>query len=117
MRIRRIATAAATSLVAIVVALAIPTSQLRTVSFIEWCCCGNPAKCHCPHEKPKAPNDQPTMGTCHDTEVRVVAPQLPSFAASDVALAAPPVHAMPAPILALASPHAPPSPARPSAPS
>lgn len=116
MRIRRIATAAATGLVAIIVALAIPTSQLRTISFVSWCCCGNPATCHCPHEKPPQ-TDQSTMRTCHHTEVPVVAPQLPSFPVPEVALATPVVRATRAPVFALASPRAAPPPARPAAPS
>ncbi|MEO8552157.1 MAG: hypothetical protein ABI678_19400, partial [Kofleriaceae bacterium] len=65
MKIRRIATAAATVWVAIVVALALPVSQLRTVTTVnEKCCCPDPASCHCPPHSKDAPGC-PQMKTCH----------------------------------------------------
>lgn len=117
MKIRRIATAAATVWVAIVVALALPVSQLRTVTTIaEKCCCPDPANCHCPPHGKDAPGC-PQMKSCHRVEHDVVAPQLPAFAAPAVAIAPAPVAivAIAAPLLA--APHASPIARRPDAPS
>jgi hypothetical protein len=114
--IRRAAAWVSTVLVALAVALAVPVSQLRTISIIKSCCCPDPAHCHCPDHKPD-PSSQPSMRACHNTERAVVAPQLPAFSAPVVEVAVAPVlsigtlhHASPAP-------HAAPPPARPDAPS
>ena len=117
MKIRRIATAAATVWVAFVVALALPVSQLRTVATVhEKCCCPDPANCHCPPQNKDAPGT-PQMKTCHRVSHDVVAPELPAFAppvvahvpaaARIVALVATPLNA----------PHAAPIARRPDAPS
>ncbi|MEO6776372.1 MAG: hypothetical protein ABI467_25745 [Kofleriaceae bacterium] len=116
MRIRPLATAAATVLVAIVVALAVPVSQLRTVTTIsERCCCPDPAQCHCP--RPSDPAQSPQLKHCHNVSHDVVAPQLPVF--SPPAFAAAPVTTR---IVAIAvtpipAPHAAPASRRPDAPS
>jgi hypothetical protein len=102
--------------VAIAVALAVPVSQLRTVSVILACCCPDPASCHCPDHKTDAPA-QPAMRACHNSERSVIAPQLPAFHAPVVAIATAPARAMIALDHAIAAPHPSPPPARPDAPS
>ncbi len=114
--LRRVATAAATCVVALVVALAVPVSQLRTVTFVHECCCPDPANCHCP--KPKAGHDAvPTMRACHESNRAIVAPTLPAFSAPERSLMPPPACADVAVVAELAEPHAAPPPARPDAPS
>ncbi len=104
MRLRRAATACATFFVAIVVALAVPVSQLRTISIVTTCCCPDPAKCHCPDHKGD-PSQVPSIRACHKSRHEVVAPQLPSFAPPEVALALAPPRVAPAVIAAPAFPH------------
>jgi hypothetical protein len=116
-RIRRIATAAVTFVVAIVVALALPVSQLRTVETVqERCCCPDPAHCHCPDQKPGSTNE-PQLKNCHRVSHDVVAPQLSAFELPQVALVAPPMRIVALVVIAPATPHAAPSPRRPDAPS
>jgi hypothetical protein len=117
-RVRRIATAATTIMVAIVVALAVPVSQLRTMSIVTTCCCPDPAHCHCPDHQPDRgkPHD-PSMRACHRSSQEIVAPQLPSFTAPEIAIAPAPMQ-----IVALAgarptTPHLPPLPLEPYGPS
>jgi hypothetical protein len=115
-RLRRAATWISTAMVAIVVALAVPVSQLRTISIIKACCCPDPDDCHCPdHKSDQSP--QPTMRACHNTERAVVAPQLPAFQAPVIAQA--PVPALVAVALdrSIPAPHQAPPPPRPDAPS
>jgi hypothetical protein len=78
-RIRRAATAITTFMVAIVVALAVPVSQVRLVSTVIACCCPDPANCHCPHDKPDRSTD-PSVRPCHKTSHDVVSPTAPVFA-------------------------------------
>jgi hypothetical protein len=114
-RIRRIASAASTIVVAIVVALAVPTSQLRTFTVVEQCCCPDPSNCHCPHDADRS--TQPSMRVCHKTQHEIVSPEAPAFAAPQVALVTSPARVIalaPAPIPA---PHVAPVLARPDAPS
>jgi hypothetical protein len=88
--IRRAAIAVATYVAAIVVALAVPVSELRTISITTTCCCPDPTKCHCPDHKPDH-DKQSSIRACHRTQHESVAPQLPSFSPPEVALAiAPP---------------------------
>jgi hypothetical protein len=109
-------TALSTVVVALVLALTIPVSQLRTVNVQQSCCCPDPAKCHCPDHDDKKPT-QPQLRACHQTTHITVAPTLPAFAAPAIAVApAPPVQVVAAVHPTLA-PHAAPSPARPDAPS
>ena len=72
-------------MVAVVVALAVPISQLRTVAVIKSCCCPDPTNCHCPDHKTD-PSQHPEMRACHNTQHTVVAPQAPAFAAPDLAV-------------------------------
>ncbi len=103
MRIRRVAVAVAAYVAAIVVALAVPVSELRTISITATCCCPDSTKCHCPDHKAD-PGGQSSMRACHRTRHEAVAPQLPSFSPPEVALAiAPPRVAY----VAIAAPPAP----------
>ena|GEM_PF-1746828 len=78
MSIRRIATWISTVVVAIVVAVAVPVSQLRTVAVILSCCCPDPDHCSCPdHETDHG--STPTIKQCHksaDTFESAVAPSV-----------------------------------------
>ena len=78
MNVRRLASAAATILVAMVCALTVPTAQLRTFARVTTCCCPDPDHCHCPDHKP-SPDGQSTMGACHRLSTDFVAPVLPAF--------------------------------------
>jgi hypothetical protein len=114
--VRRAAARISTLVVAIVVALAVPVSQLRTVMVVKSCCCPDPTNCHCPDHKADS-TPQPTMRACHNTERAIVAPQLPSFAAPAIVVAdAPAVVAAALPPM-LPAPHPAPPPSRPDAPS
>ena len=116
MRIRRIATAAATIWVAFVVALALPISQLRTVTTIaEKCCCPDPAKCHCP--APTKDAGCPQMKNCHRVAHDVVSPELPAFASPVVAIVPPPAKIVALAATPLIAPHASPLARRPDVPS
>jgi len=114
--VRRVAARISTVVVAIVVALAVPASQLRTVTVVKSCCCPDPSNCHCPDHKAD-PMPQPSMRACHSTQHAAVSPQLPAFHAPSAAIAAAP----PAAVIALAAPipapHPAPPPPRPAAPS
>ena len=104
-------------LVAIVVALAVPVSQLRTVTTIsERCCCPDPAHCHCPTHSPN-PNGDPQLKNCHKVSHDVLAPELPAF--SSPAIATVPTAAVVVAIAAtsIPAPHAAPTSRRPDAPS
>jgi hypothetical protein len=113
---RRAAAWISTVVVAIVVAFAVPVSQLRTISIIKTCCCPDPEHCHCPDHKADS-SSQPSMRACHNTERAIVAPQLPAFRAPVIAVAAVPAVAILAVVHAIPAPHAAPPPTRPDAPS
>ena len=115
MIVRRAAARISTLVVAIVVALAVPVSQLRTVMIVKACCCPDPGNCHCPDQKTD-PSPHPALRECHNTERAVVAPEAPSFAAPAIAIDAP-VVAIAAPPHAIPAPHPAPPPTRPDAPS
>ena len=117
-RIRRIACAAVTFVVAIVVALAMPISQLRTVETVaERCCCPDPAHCHCPQSQSKDPSKVPQLRNCHRATHDVVAPQLPSFSPPVVAFVQPAVRVVELAVITPAAPHPAPAARRPDAPS
>ena len=116
MTLRRIATAASTILVAVIVAFAVPVSQLRTISVVKSCCCPDPTQCHCPDHKPDH-GSQPSMRACHNTQHINVAPQLPSFTPPVVAVAAAPQVVAIARVSSLSNPHASPAAAPPYGPS
>lgn len=102
---RRAAIALATYVAAILVALAVPVSQLHTVSIETTCCCPDPSHCKCPDHKPDK-QSTPSMRACHKTQHANVAPTLPSFAAPAVAVAIAPPQAAPAFAPARRAPHA-----------
>lgn len=103
-------------MVAIVVALAVPVSQLRTILVIKSCCCPDPEHCHCPVHKADS-SSQPTMRDCHNTERTLVAPEMPAFDPPVIALAAASVVVVRAIAPAIPAPHQSPPPIRPDAPS
>lgn len=80
MSVRRAATWISTAVVAIVVALALPVSQLRLVTVIASCCCPDPDRCHCPDHGPDG--EDTSIQQCHRS-----ADTLESAAAPAVALA------------------------------
>jgi hypothetical protein len=114
--IRRAAAFISTVVVAIVVALAVPVSQLRTISIVKTCCCPDPTHCHCPDQKADS-SPQPSIRVCHNTERVIAAPELPAFRAPVVAVAVVPAVALVAFDRAIPGPHPAPPPARPDAPS
>jgi hypothetical protein len=116
-RIRRIANAAATIMVAIVVALAVPVSQLRTVTTVsERCCCPDPAHCHCPTHS-SDPTGEPQLKSCHKVSHDVLAPQLPAFSSPVIADAPVAARIVAIAVTSIPAPHAPPASRRPDAPS
>ena len=116
MIVRRAAARISTIVVAIIVALAVPVSQLRTVMIVKACCCPDPTNCHCPDHKADS-SPQPSMRACHNTERVIVSPELPAFRAPLIAVAAAPVASVRAPAHAIPAPHPAPPPTRPAAPS
>jgi hypothetical protein len=114
--LRRATAWISTVVVAIVVALAVPVSQLRTISIIKTCCCPDPTNCHCPDHKADE-SSQPSIRACHNSERVVVAPELPAFRAPVAAIAVVPATAIIAIDPAIPAPHPAPPPIRPDAPS
>jgi hypothetical protein len=114
--IRRAVTWLATVGVAIVVAVAVPGSQLRAVTIIQSCCCPDPTRCHCPDHEAD-PSGPPTIRPCHNTERELAGAQLPAFGPPAIAGAITPVIAVVALAHELPAPHPAPPPSRPDAPS
>jgi hypothetical protein len=114
--VRRVAARISTLVVAMLVALAVPVSQLRTVTIVKSCCCPDPSNCHCPDHKAD-PSQQPSMRACHNSERAIVAPELPAFRAPSLAAVAAPALAVVAVAPPIAAPHPAPPPTRPDAPS
>jgi hypothetical protein len=114
--LRRAATAASTIVVAVVCALAVPVSQLRTITVVAKCCCPDPSNCHCPDHKPDR-SGCPAMRACHRWSHEVVAPEAPSFTPEQVAIAIAPIRATAAVLAAPHGPKAAPSPDEPYGPS
>lgn len=103
-------------MVAIVVALAVPASQLRIAADEPTCCCPDPASCRCADHQ-QDPSSQPSLRACHNPERAIVAHELPAFSPPTVAVAAAPALAVVAVEHAITAPHPAPPPARPAAPS
>jgi hypothetical protein len=101
---RRAWTAAATFVVALVVALAVPVAQLRTDRVVIDCCCPDPSNCHCPDHNPDH-SSQPAMRDCHRTRHQLVSPQAPAFVASRVAIGVGARRALPIAVLPPKAPH------------
>jgi hypothetical protein len=114
--LRQLVTAASTIVVAIVLAISVPVSQLHTVATQTECCCPDPDQCKCPDHKGDT-TTQPIMRACHKTQHQFVAPVLPAFVppAIDIVVALEPVAFEPA--FTHADPHPAPAPHRPDAPS
>jgi len=102
-------------LVALLLGLAMPVAQLQLVHVERSCCCPDPNKCHCPHDRDSSP--QSSLKACHNTEH--VATSSPIAAFVPPVLAAADVAAPVARVIdhATSEPHAPPAPRRPDAPS
>jgi len=115
-KLRAATSAIATFIVAIVVSLTVPISQLRTFSTKVTCCCPDPSHCHCPHEKPGS-SQCPSMKACHRERHDAVSPQLPSFTPPEVAIAFASPRIAPAPFVAPGVPHAEPDLSEPYGPS
>lgn len=103
-------------MVALVLALTIPVSQLRTACVEQSCCCPDPAKCHCPDHDDSKPT-RPQLRACHQTQHITVAPTLPAFTAPVIAAVPLPAVQVVAALHVTLAPHVAPSPARPDAPS
>ena len=102
--------------VAIVLAICVPVSQLHTIATQKQCCCPDPEQCKCPsHDKDSVP--EPTIGTCHKTQQSFVAPVLPAFIAPAIVERVSPTVVAIAIAPALPEPHPAPPPRRPDAPS
>jgi hypothetical protein len=103
-------------LVAVIVMIALPVSQLRTVSVYVECCCPDPTRCHCPESGKPVPG-QSTMNDCHKSS-QVIASSAASELQGPAPLAVPsPARRTLAIEFPVRLPHEPPNPARPSAPS
>lgn len=102
--------------IAVLVALAMPVSQIRTVSIVARCCCPDPAKCHCPDHSTDS-DGPPTLRPCYRSEHVVVAAA--PLATAPSAIECPDLTAQASPVLfdEPKAPHAAPPPARPAAPS
>lgn len=116
MRVRCIAARIATLVVAVIVALAVPMTQLRTTWVDKQCCCPDPDHCHCPDHKADS-SPQPSLRACHNTERLVIAPELPAFRPPVVAVALAPAAPVAVVEHRLPVPHPAPPPTRPDAPS
>jgi len=103
-------------IVALLLALTVPVSQLRTVMIEQSCCCPDPASCHCP-DGGGAKGDQPQLEACHQDTQAHVAPVLPAFARPALLALRDPAMRAASIIHVLDVPHAPPPPPRPAAPS
>jgi hypothetical protein len=108
--------AATTFVVAIVLAICVPISQLHTVATQTECCCPDPDQCKCPDHKPDE-GSQPTMRACHKTQQIFVAPVLPAFVPSAIVAIVRPEPVALAPAPQLPTPHPAPPPRSPDAPS
>jgi hypothetical protein len=103
-------------MVAVITLIAVPVSQLRTVSVRIECCCPDPTHCHC-GDHDRAPADQAAIKACHKSSETILSPSAPAFAAP-VALSIEPSREQITTLqFPLRSPHESPSPARPPGPS
>lgn len=114
--VRRLASAAATIVVAIVCAVTVPTTQLRTRSRVTTCCCSDPSHCHCPDRK-TGPGGGLAMRACHRQTSDFVAPVLPVFTPPEEVVLARAERAISLGMVPLSTPHPAPILRRPDAPS
>ncbi len=114
--LRQVVTAASTIVVALVLAISVPVSQLHTASTQSQCCCPDPGHCKCPEHKPDRRPD-PSMRACHKTTQHFVSPVLPVFVTPVDQVALAPQAAATEVVFVHRTPHAPPTQRRPDAPS
>lgn len=112
----KVVSAASTLVVAIVLAISVPVSQLRTIAHETECCCPDPDQCKCPDHNPDK-GFQSKMRACHKTTQSFVAPVLPAFVPPQIALVVRPEPVAITPVFSLPVPHPSPPPRRPDAPS
>jgi hypothetical protein len=105
-----------TVMVALVLALAVPASQLRTSMTERSCCCPDPSHCHCPDHCPGQPGPA-KLRACHQTQHVIVAPTTPAFTQPALAFTAVPAALSRITLFDILAPHAAPTPVRPDAPS
>jgi hypothetical protein len=104
-----------TIMVAVIVMLAVPVSQLRIVTVNHECCCPDPDKCHCPTDK-DAPSDT-SMKACHSSTELIASAAAPMFVPQDYVDVPRPVTPIATAEIQLPKPHAPPMLDRPRGPS
>jgi hypothetical protein len=117
--LRRLVTAASTlvvAIMAIVLAICVPVSQLHTIGSQTECCCPDPDQCKCPDHNEDT-QTQPSMRACHKTQHDFVAPVLPAFIAPTIELAIVLEPVGRPSELGRPEPHPAPAPRRPDAPS
>jgi len=113
----RLVTTIATCWVALVVAIAVPVSQLRMISFESSCCCPDPDRCRCPDHDPTDDPAAPAIRACHNTQQAITTSPLPAFEPPVVAVVAIDERTIEPASFPSSAPHAPPTPQRPDAPS
>lgn len=113
---RPVAHALYSMIVAVIAMIAVPVSQLRTISVQLECCCPDPTKCHC-SEHPGAPAGQAAIKECHKSSETFVGPSAPECARPVALSTAPSSERITTLQFPLTSPHEPPNPARPPGPS
>ena len=114
--LRTLVSAASTLVVAIVLVICVPVSQLRTVTHETECCCPDPDQCKCPDHQPDK-STQSKMRACHKTTQSFVSPVSPAFVPPQIAVAARGEPVVIVPAFSLPVPHPSPAPRRPAAPS
>jgi hypothetical protein len=114
--LRRIATAASTVIVAVMLIFGVQIAQLQTFSEQTECCCPDPNNCKCPDHKPDQ-SQQTSMRACHKSAPPAVTAQLAAFVAPALPELRAPTVATPAIAPPIPAPHPPPAPRRPDAPS
>jgi hypothetical protein len=113
---RRVAHALYSMIVAVIVMIAVPVSQLRTIAVQTECCCPDGVKCHCSDHK-DVPTGQDSIKECHKKTDVLVSPSSPDCAKPVAIAAASASERIETHEFPLTSPHEPPNPARPPGPS
>ena len=108
--------AASTFIVAVVLALCVPISQLTTVSDRTECCCPDPSKCQCPDHDEDRPL-QTSMQACHKQGPKAIASQATAFLPPVLPTVDAPSVLAPAVAHVIHAPQVAPPPRRPDAPS
>jgi hypothetical protein len=102
-------------MVAVIVILAVPVTQLRLVTVTHQCCCPDPDNCHCPEDK-VAPRDT-SMKACHESNEIIASASAPVFVAQPGVDVEGPVTPTAHAEIVLPAPHATPTLDRPRGPS